>query len=104
MKRPLLLVLLAFLVNNYQTDCAPAVGISTYQEISPKPGYIPVFIRNGNTPLEDINLDLAEAFNSYAHKHKFDHSMIKRRLKDDEGKGNEDNVILYSNFDGKKLL
>ncbi|GJQ65752.1 hypothetical protein Trydic_g11936 [Trypoxylus dichotomus] len=94
MKRPLLLVLLVFLVNNYQTDCAPAVGKSTYQEISPKPGYIPVYIRDGNTPLEDINLNLAEAFDSYAHKHyKFDYSAINRRLKNGE-RHNEDNVIL----------
>lgn len=32
------------------------------------PGYVPVYIRPGNTPLEDINLDLAEAFESYARK------------------------------------
>lgn len=32
------------------------------------PGYVPVYIRPGNTPLEDINLDLAEAFDSYARK------------------------------------
>lgn len=33
------------------------------------PGYIPVYIRPGDTPLEDINLELAEAFKSYARKH-----------------------------------
>lgn len=33
------------------------------------PGYVPVYIRPGDTPLEDINLDLAEAFDSYARKH-----------------------------------
>lgn len=32
------------------------------------PGYVPVYIRPGDTPLEDINLDLAEAFESYARK------------------------------------
>lgn len=32
------------------------------------PGYVPVYIRSGDTPLEDINLDLAEAFESYARK------------------------------------
>lgn len=26
------------------------------------PGYVPVYIRTGDTPLEEINLDLAEAF------------------------------------------
>lgn len=33
------------------------------------PGFIPVYIRPGNTPLEEINADLAEAFESYAIKH-----------------------------------
>lgn len=37
--------------------------------LSAQPGYIPVYIRPGDTPLEDINLDLAAAFASYAKKH-----------------------------------
>lgn len=32
------------------------------------PGYVPVYIRPGDTPLEDINVELAEAFDSYARK------------------------------------
>lgn len=32
------------------------------------PGYVPVYIRPGDTPLEDINVELAEAFESYARK------------------------------------
>lgn len=48
-------------------DSAPAVGKSR-QFIPALPGYIPVYIRPGDTPLEDINLDLAEAFDSYAQK------------------------------------
>lgn len=39
------------------------------QYIEPLPGLVPVYIRPGDTPLEDINLDLAEAFESYARKH-----------------------------------
>ncbi|KAK4872272.1 hypothetical protein RN001_016396 [Aquatica leii] len=38
------------------------------QFIPPLPGYIPVYIRLGNTPLEEINLDLADAFRNYAVK------------------------------------
>lgn len=33
-----------------------------WQFLPPKPGYVPVYIRSGDTPLEEINLDLAEAF------------------------------------------
>lgn len=39
------------------------------QYIEPLPGFIPVYIRPGDTPLEEINADLAEAFESYAIKH-----------------------------------
>lgn len=28
------------------------------------PGYVPVYIRNGDTPLEEINPELAEAFHA----------------------------------------
>ncbi|KAK9889515.1 hypothetical protein WA026_004797 [Henosepilachna vigintioctopunctata] len=49
-------------------DTAPAISKSR-QFIAPLPGYIPVYIRPGDTPLEDINLDLAEAFEIYAAKH-----------------------------------
>lgn len=34
-----------------------------------KPGFVPVYIRPGDTPLEEINSDLAEAFNVYDQKH-----------------------------------
>lgn len=49
------------------SELAPVVPKGR-QILPPLPGYIPVYIRSGNTPLEDINLDLAEAFQSYALK------------------------------------
>ncbi|KAB0801021.1 hypothetical protein PPYR_05375 [Photinus pyralis] len=56
-----------FLVLKFWTaELAPA--ITSRQFIPPLPGYIPVYIRSGNTPLEDINMELAEAFQSYALK------------------------------------
>lgn len=48
-------------------EAAPAAV--SRQFIPSIPGFIPVYIRNGDTPLEDINEDLAEAFDSYAIKH-----------------------------------
>lgn len=33
-----------------------------YQDLPKKDGYVPVYIRVGNTPLEQINRDLAAAF------------------------------------------
>ncbi|XP_075969812.1 uncharacterized protein LOC142972495 [Anticarsia gemmatalis] len=33
-----------------------------WQHLPAVPGYVPVYIRTGDTPLEEINLDLAEAF------------------------------------------
>jgi hypothetical protein len=36
--------------------------------LAPIPGYIPVYIRPGDTPLEDINPELAEAFEHYVLK------------------------------------
>ncbi|RZB70360.1 hypothetical protein BDFB_006282 [Asbolus verrucosus] len=50
------------------TESAPAVS-KARQFLPALPGYVPVYIRPGDTPLEDINPDLAEAFNSYAQKH-----------------------------------
>ncbi|XP_018334709.1 uncharacterized protein LOC108743623 [Agrilus planipennis] len=41
---------------------APARKESTQQVVDPAPGVIPVYIRPGDTPLEDINPDLAKAF------------------------------------------
>lgn len=34
------------------------------QLLPPMKGYVPVYIREGDTPLEEINLDLAEAFHA----------------------------------------
>lgn len=34
------------------------------QLLPPRPGYIPVYIQNGDTPLEEISLELAEAFHA----------------------------------------
>lgn len=39
------------------SDAAPA-----YQHLEPRKGYVPVYIREGNTPLSDIHPGLAEAF------------------------------------------
>ncbi|XP_045482666.1 uncharacterized protein LOC123686515 [Harmonia axyridis] len=47
---------------------APALA-KTHQYVKPLPGLIPVYIRPDNTPLEDINPDLAEAFEFYEAKH-----------------------------------
>lgn len=45
-------------------------AVSSARQFLPAlPGYIPVYIRPGDAPLEEINLDLAEAFASYAKKH-----------------------------------
>ncbi|XP_063616919.1 uncharacterized protein LOC134790084 [Cydia splendana] len=35
-----------------------------WQFLPPVPGYVPVYIRTGDTPLEEINLELAEAFHA----------------------------------------
>ncbi|XP_063838161.1 uncharacterized protein LOC135087248 [Ostrinia nubilalis] len=35
-----------------------------WQFLPPVPGYVPVYIRAGDTPLEEINPDLAEAFHA----------------------------------------
>ncbi|KAL3290174.1 hypothetical protein HHI36_023535 [Cryptolaemus montrouzieri] len=75
------------------TDAAPAPAIpKSRQYIEPLPGYIPVYIRPGDTPLEDINLDLAEAFDSYAQKHgRFNFGRSTK----------EENIDNIDNFDDK---
>ncbi|XP_061708542.1 uncharacterized protein LOC133518826 [Cydia pomonella] len=35
-----------------------------WQFLPPVPGYVPVYIRTGDTPLEEINPELAEAFHA----------------------------------------
>ncbi|XP_059048040.1 uncharacterized protein LOC131843421 [Achroia grisella] len=35
-----------------------------WQILPPMPGYVPVYIRTGDTPLEEINPELAEAFHA----------------------------------------
>ncbi|KAJ8923847.1 hypothetical protein NQ315_010429 [Exocentrus adspersus] len=50
------------------SEGAPAVATGR-QFLPALPGYVPVYIRTGDTPLEEINPDLAEAFNSYSLKH-----------------------------------
>lgn len=47
---------------NIISESAPVP--KSLQYIPPVPGYIPVYIRKGDTPLEEINLQLAEAFRS----------------------------------------
>ncbi|XP_013188656.2 uncharacterized protein LOC106133470 [Amyelois transitella] len=39
-------------------------GRPKWQFLPPVPGYVPVYIRTGDTPLEEINPDLAEAFHA----------------------------------------
>ncbi|CAH2102824.1 unnamed protein product [Euphydryas editha] len=39
-------------------------GRPSWQYLPEIPGYVPVYIRNGDTPLEEINPDLAEAFHA----------------------------------------
>ncbi|CAH2240064.1 uncharacterized protein LOC120629361 [Pararge aegeria] len=36
-----------------------------WQYLPAVPGYVPVYIRNGDTPLEEINPELAEAFHGF---------------------------------------
>ncbi|XP_045776638.1 uncharacterized protein LOC123875033 [Maniola jurtina] len=36
-----------------------------WQYLPAVPGYVPVYIQNGDTPLEEINPDLAEAFHVF---------------------------------------
>ena len=40
----------------------PEANPLKYQSLPKKDGYVPVYIRVGNTPLEQINRDLAAAF------------------------------------------
>ncbi|XP_065085073.1 uncharacterized protein LOC135707232 isoform X1 [Ochlerotatus camptorhynchus] len=49
-------LVIALMVEN--SDSKPA----KYQDLPKKDGYVPVYIRVGNTPLEQINRDLAAAF------------------------------------------
>ncbi|XP_060537161.1 uncharacterized protein LOC132708685 [Cylas formicarius] len=53
----------------YQTDGKPASSAKARQYIPPLPGLVPVYIRPGDTPLQDINLDLAKAFAFNVQKH-----------------------------------
>lgn len=49
---------LYFLASYICTDAAP-----TRQDLQPRDGYVPVYVRVGDEPLAKINPDLAEAFN-----------------------------------------
>lgn len=40
----------------------PETAPARYQDLPKKDGYVPVYIRVGNTPLDQINRDLAAAF------------------------------------------
>ncbi|CAH1103568.1 unnamed protein product [Psylliodes chrysocephalus] len=51
------------------TESSPALAKVPRQYLTGVPGYIPVYIRADETPLEEINPDLAAAFNFYAQKH-----------------------------------
>ncbi|XP_017467691.1 PREDICTED: uncharacterized protein LOC108360059 [Rhagoletis zephyria] len=52
----LVLLILALICHLTEVDAAP------YQELPPRPGHIPVYIREGNQPLSEIHPGLAEAF------------------------------------------
>ncbi|CAH1957086.1 unnamed protein product [Acanthoscelides obtectus] len=58
------LLVAAVVVILKSADCTPVPK----QNVSPGAGFIPVFIRVGDTPLENINPELAEAFEVYAIK------------------------------------
>lgn len=58
---------LAKLILSIIADSAPAARARQY--LPAIPGYIPVYIRAGDTPLEEINPDLAAAFHTYGQKH-----------------------------------
>ncbi|VVC95548.1 unnamed protein product [Leptidea sinapis] len=53
------LIVLVCLVHVVLIDARPK-----WQFLPEVPGYIPVYIRNGDTPLEEINPELAEAFHA----------------------------------------
>jgi hypothetical protein len=44
------------------SDSAP---LPAYQFLPARPGYVPVYIRIGDEPLENINPSLAEAFKEF---------------------------------------
>lgn len=44
--------------------CSVCEARPARQMLPPMKGYVPVYIREGDTPLEEINLDLAEAFHA----------------------------------------
>ncbi|XP_047985042.1 uncharacterized protein LOC125225387 [Leguminivora glycinivorella] len=44
--------------------CVVVEARPKWQFLPPVPGYVPVYIRTGDTPLEEINPDLAEAFHA----------------------------------------
>ncbi|XP_056646073.1 uncharacterized protein LOC130451216 [Diorhabda sublineata] len=50
------------------TESKPTIVQTSKQLILENPGRIPVYIRPGDTPLDEISHDLAEAFNFYAQK------------------------------------
>ena len=67
-------------------ESTPAVNKLARQFIPALPGFVPVYIRSGDTPLEDINPDLAEAFNSYAQKHAWLDNFGRAKAVRDDGK------------------
>uniref|UniRef100_W8CC73 Secreted protein n=1 Tax=Ceratitis capitata TaxID=7213 RepID=W8CC73_CERCA len=42
--------------------CVVEIGAAPYQELPPRAGHVPVYIREGNQPLTEIHPGLAEAF------------------------------------------
>ncbi|XP_044764881.1 uncharacterized protein LOC123321387 [Coccinella septempunctata] len=69
----LISVLCSLMIMIREADVAPSFS-RPYQYVEPLPGLIPVYIRPGNTPLRDINPDLAKAFEIYEQKHgRFDY-------------------------------
>lgn len=59
------------------SESAPVV--ESYQTLPHVPGYVPVYIRKGDTPLEEINLELAEAFRSHEEKSNY-HTALGTKL------------------------
>nr|XP_014102994.1 uncharacterized protein LOC106627422 [Bactrocera oleae] len=46
--------------------CATEIAAAPYQELPPRAGHVPVYIREGDQPLSEIHPGLAEAFHEVA--------------------------------------
>ncbi|XP_011195603.1 uncharacterized protein LOC105220793 [Zeugodacus cucurbitae] len=58
--------LLAMLILAIIVCCATEIAAAPYQELPPRAGHVPVYIREGDQPLSEIHPGLAEAFHEAA--------------------------------------